>query len=172
MAKIGDLQLGTEKIANGAVTSVIETNAPTTNTLQRHAGGVPPDNTTSIWEMTLAISNPVGKPVQLFFALTVDFPGDGTGSGDSATQVLASLKLTRARDSKVFYNDPSIGPYDGQSHRVIPLSCQTIDMDATTSETYKLTFKYFTNGTQINPQFYPNVPTFPDPSLFAIVVKR
>lgn len=171
MAKIGDLQLGTEKIADGAVTSVVETNVPSSNTLQQRAGGVPPDATTSIWEMTLVVSNPLPNPVQLFFALTVDFPGNGTGSGGSATQVAASMKLTRARDGKVFYNDASIGPYAGNSHRVVALQCQTIDMDATTSETYKLTFKYFTDG-PTSPSFYPSVPTFPSPSLFAIVVKR
>jgi hypothetical protein len=171
MAKIGDLQIGSDKIADGAVVAVVETTTPSTNTLTPRSPEVPPFSSGSDWILTLAITNPQGNPVQLFMAMNIDFPGNGVGSGDQATQVQARIKMTRTRDSKLMYDSGTIGPYLGNSHRAPSFSAQTIDMDAGASESYALDFHYVTDGTTVVGS-YPDIPTFGDSSFFAIVTKR
>jgi len=111
MAKIGNLEIDTGKIANGAVTTVVE-------------------GTESI-----TVANPSGYPVQISAFAKVTFPG---GAGVSGTTATANLVLKRTSDNKVFFTWTKT--LDGRTTTQYTETADILDMSAPVGAGWSWTF--------------------------------
>jgi len=156
MAKIGTLQVGTEKIMNAAISAVILTQA-TDNRLGRNGG---------TWTSLLVVANPAGLPIQVFFGFHINFPGNASASGTSYS---ATLTLKKGDGTTLF--SLSYGPKSGTSRTTDDPNAQTIDMSAGASETYTLLLTYTVNDGG-HPLGVPDAPVITGYNMFTIVTKK
>lgn len=156
MAKIGALQVGTEKIMDSAISAVVLTQAAT-NALGRNGGS---------WTSSLTVANAGAKPIQVFFGFHINFPGNASASG---TTYGATLTLKKADGTTLF--SLTYGPKSGTSRTTDDPNAQTIDMAAGTSETYTLLLVYNPNDGG-HPLGLPDPPVITGYNMFAIATKK
>jgi hypothetical protein len=140
MAKIGDLQIESLKIANGQVTEIVADDAPVTG-----SSGTMVTKTT-----TITVANVSAAPLEIGAEITVHFYGNSPVSG---TTQQSTVTLTRVRGNVVLYtwskssDGRDGGKTGGIDYRHDP---QVYDPTAGMNEVYKLVATFF--GTEVGGQ--------------------
>jgi hypothetical protein len=123
MAKIGSLEVDTLNIASAAISGSVRAEQP--------IGGAA--------SFSVAVSNPSGLPIQVYFQTSATYVGGTTNHTG-----FADCTITRARDGAVLYIK-GVG-WSGATSSTQLMDGQILDVTATTSETYTMTMTKGTSG--------------------------